>query len=808
MTAGSWGLVDPTSYNNSETTTTALTTAYQASSGATTGVITVDGVALKLSVRTGITGTLSVHLAIAGVEVPGTLVTINTADLPVSATADLNGGWIFFKFASPVTLAGATSYTVEAKTSSSAQVSLFSTSGSNWSRALVTTTTGAPVAGDDVIIGGEYTGAGTSNSFTITMDETGSTDYGANSTSLVTPAIAICAKSTLAFGSTASTNYNLKISGHLIIYSGGTFNMGTIATPIPRTGSAVVQFDCGANVDFGLTPRNLSTWNSQGLSRTSGKTIYSAKLNADAAANATTLNIDTDTGWLSGDSIAVATTTRTASQCESGTLNGNAGASSLTVNGFAGTGGGVANAHSGTSPTQAEVILLTRNVRVIGASISLQAFIDIKATANVDCDWTEFKWLGSATANKRGIDSANTTGSVSFQYCSIRDFGVASSVGFNATGTTGGFTFSNNTMFSVKGNAFMVAGTSAAWTADSNFFIYDNAGGLSGINLSDLGGTFTNNTIVGWTTGMVMNESAVIAGTFSNLTIHGCSGLGLQILAGMITITTLALWRCNSSGFQASSAGEIIIDGSNFFGNLNNNIFISGTAKLVFLNINSNGDSAFATTNGINIQPGTAAEVICQSGNFSTASGIKTAHTNDLNMSAGFLRMFLNNTILAASTELTGQTTLSPSSFISSQKHDQTAGSHKTWKRYGTLIIETTTVHTGSQSLKMTPNNASYKLESGSFLIPVASGQTLTPTVFVYEDGSYNGNRCRLILKRNDSIGITADTVIATHVGVHDAAWEALSGTTASASADGVMEFIIDCDGTAGNAFIDSFRVA
>lgn len=38
-----------------------------------------------------------------------------------------------------------------------------------------------------------------------------------------------------------------------------------------------------------------------------------------------------------------------------------------------------------------------------------------------------------------------------------------------------------------------------------------------------------------------------------------------------------------------------------------------------------------------------------------------------------------------------------------------------------------------------------------------------------------------------------------------DAAWEALTGTTAAVTADGVLEFVVDCDGTAGNLFVDTF---
>ena len=169
--ASTWGLVDSTSYNNTETTTTVLTTSFLESTGSTTGAITVEGVAVKLSVRTGTTGTMSVHLAVAGVEVVGTLVTINTADLPPSTTSKLNGGWIFFKFASPILLLAATSYTVGAKTSVATQVSLFTTSGNNWARALRTSTTQIPVAGDDLIIIGEQTGSGTSNGVTVTMED-------------------------------------------------------------------------------------------------------------------------------------------------------------------------------------------------------------------------------------------------------------------------------------------------------------------------------------------------------------------------------------------------------------------------------------------------------------------------------------------------------------------------------------------------------------------------------------------------------------------------------------------------------------
>lgn len=471
-TAGTWGTVNAASYNNVETTTTALTTTYALSSTFTPGAVTISHIGVKLSVRTGTTGTISVCLDQGGSDVAGTTVTINTADLPVAATAGLNGGWHFFKLASPVLLLAATLYSVKAKTSSASQVSLFSTATTNWARALITTTTGAPAAGDDLIIAGEYTGAGTSNSFTVTMDNTASTDFGAASTSLVTPAIAICNKGTLSYGTSASTAYTMKISGNAIVYSGGTFNIGTVGSEIPRTSTAELFFDCGANVDFGLTVRNLGTFNSQGLSRASGKNIYYCKLNTDEAVASTSLGVDTDTGWLDNDEIAVASTTQTIGQCESGALNGAAGASTLTVDGFAGAGGGLAFAHSGTSPTQAEIVLITRNITIRGSSTTLQSYFDVKANSTVNCKWTAFKWMGSNTANKRGIDVATTTGTFSMTYCSLSNFAVTGSAGVIISAASGsGITFSNNITFSVNGLHFSNAQSTGSWVADSNIFM-------------------------------------------------------------------------------------------------------------------------------------------------------------------------------------------------------------------------------------------------------------------------------------------------------------------------------------------------
>lgn len=820
LTAGTWGLIDSTSYLNSETGTQTVTTAYSGSTSAnfTPGAITVDGIYLKLRNRTGTTGTITVHLEIATVEVTGTAVTINTADLPAAVSADLNGGWIFFKFASSVLLLAATNYNVAVKTSSSSQVDLFrdGTAG-NVSRALRTTTTGAPAAGDDVIIAGEYLSAGSSNTLTVTMDETAATDYGAASTSLVTPAISICSKGVLAVGTTASTAYQLKVSGCVVGYIGGTFNAGTVGTEMPRNSSFKMIFDSAANVDFGFTARNGFTWTMQGLSRTSGKDIDRCKLNTDEAANSTSLGVDTDTGWLDNDEIAVASTSQTSTQCEKGTMNGAASSTTLTVDGFAGSGGGLLNAHSGTSPTQAEVILLTRNIQIVGASASLQGYIDIKATATISWKWAEFYWMGSATANKRGIDIATTTGTLTIDRCSFHDFTVASSRGFNVSATSGsGINVTNCVTFKIAAQHLVIPAHTGTWIFNGNIFMLTTDGGVETCSILDIGGTFYSNTMTGATgAGLTISEfQNTSGGTFDTNTFHSNADSGVkQSTCNDFVMSNVTAWRNINYGINCIGKQRGCTFGPmTAFGNSLGSLQTQDVWENVKVNsLTSNGDTTFATDRGFYMnQTNLILNAVFSNCDFGTVSGIKTAHgIGDVVFTAVVsCKLVFRNCKFASTTEFSNTVSnMLPGSYIALEKHDQTAGDHLTYKTYGTIAIETTTVHTGSQSVKMTPNNSAKKLESPSFFAAVANGQTVTPTVWINKGATYNGNQPRLIVKANAALGIDTDTVLATY-SAGTGSWNSISAATATVNDDGVLEFIVDCDGTVGSIFVDSISVA
>lgn len=773
---------------------------------------------------------MSVHLAIAGVEVPGTLVTINVSDLPAATSGATDGGWIFLALAAPVVLVGATSYTVEAKTSSANQVTLYTNATTNnFSRALRTTTTQAPVAGDDMIVAGEHTGAGTGNSFTVTMDQTAATDYGNNTTTAVTPAIAICKRGTLEFKNSSAANPYLRVSGYLIVYNGGTLNTGSVATPIPRDSTAILEFDCAADGDFGLVVRNGGTWTSQGLSRTAAKLVVSCKMSADASASGgapstSTISVDTDTGWLSSDIVAVASTSRTNTDCEFGTLNADAGSTSMVVKNMTVAAAGAAIpptsnrgllvAHSGTAPTQAEVILLSRNVKIRSVSATNMTFVQLRDGSTIDVDWTEFYYIGvSGTSGKRGLE-LNDTGAfafnVSIQYSSMHDFEgypyyLNSALSFTL------WEFNYNMIWNTLGLNINNAITATNYTIDHCIIM--RSSGVSFI-MGDIGGTFTNNTGIGASTNsMSLSEATAALGTWSGNVYHSNGTFGVRWVSGNISgnMGTVICWRNGGVGFSMEAITFDFTCSPTLFGNTTANIDISPNfVDVTFNNIVFGSDSTFTTTNGIRLN-GAGAYMITMNGGDASGVSILANHTNDINVNIGSLFAAIigkNVKMNAATPILNVATNLTNSSYVSLEKVNQTAGSHRTTRKVGTLATDTGVFNTASPSLVMTPTSASVKLESATknngMQAAVSSGNTVTPSVYVRKTAAYNGSQPRLIVRANPAVGITADTVLATY-SAGTGAWNVMSGTTIAVTDDGVVEFIVDCDGTAGAINVDDW---
>jgi len=808
--ASTWQTVDATSLLNSSANNTALTTSMVSSSGFTPGAITIDGFTVFLASRAASpSGTMTVDLATGGVSVSGTSVTINVSDLPTCGTTESEGGFIFFKFASPVTLLAATSYVVRASTSVTAQVNLYrdATAG-NWSRFLRTTTTAAPVAGDILRICGEFTGAGAITTRTVTMDSTAATDYGPGSAG--SAGLTISKGGTLSYGTSAATNYILRLSGLLVVYNGGTLNIGSSGAEIPRTSTAVLEFDCAADNQYYLQIKNGGTFNAHGLSRTAGKDIWYCKLNTDEAVNSTSLGVDTDTGWLDNDVIAIASTSRTYTNSAKGTLNGDAGASTLTVDGFAGTGGGLAFAYTGTSPQQAEIILLTRNVVMRAVTAGFVTYFECRPTAVVSVKWAQFYYMGGTSIH--GFNINTTTGSCSFQYCSVHDgdngggflcFGSTwNNVTLQYIGTYAASTVSNLPTVDLR------ATTGTNYLID-NIIIIRTVFTTYAFTSLDMGGTITNITAAGCSGGGIqISEEGATVGTMGPFTAHSCASTGMQVSGGFSTAQPITIWNGNVIAFATTSLSytPVILDTLTMFGGATEHIRAYGPLKI--RELFSAGTTTFSTTNMVALYE--AGSVIVQGGSIGVVSGIFTAHTNLFAPAAtlyGTNDSAINNCLIG-----TGQTDLSAATSlrggtISFTRYNQVDGSHRIYSRNGSSYANSTVYNTTGPSEELRPavlTSVEGWYDSTPARIKVDASDTPAVSVFVRKDGAYAGDQPKLMILANGAVGVDEDTLLDTMAG-GSGSFEELTATLPAALSDGVYEVVVRVTGTTGSVFVDDW---
>lgn len=811
-TAATWGAVDATSLLDSEAANTVLTTAYVESATFTPGAITIDGIAVKIRSRSASpSGTFSIRLAQAGATVAGTETIVNVSDISTDQVDQ--AGWFLAKFAAPVLLVAATLYTVSSKTSVAAMVTLYrdATAG-NWSRMLRTTTTGAPAAGDNCFILGEWTAGGTKTNRAVTIDTTAATDYGAASTTLA--GWGVSSGGTLVAGVTAATTYILQLSARLVIWYGGILNTGTAGAKMPRDSKLTIQFDCAADGDFGLTC--YGTHIGRGQSRTSGKDVVRCLLTTDLAAAATTLNVDTDTGWLNGDDIVLAPTGTNTAQAEARTLNAGAGASSMTIS------AGLTNAHLGTSPRQAEVILMTRNVVIRAVTAGLTAYVYYGSQSTCDLEWHEFRYHGSGTNGKRGIEFDTTTGSAILNYCSHRDFDQN---GLYMTASAwNNITITNHVAYqtsTTSGGALRLGATTASnWTITDCCFIGNTSSSVSAIDVGSARGTLARIRISGWQGSGIVQSAAFDVGWpgWTGFEIHSCVN-GINFVVGNLkdfgSLLVSNFWA-NTVGLNFGSSGgasAFLVENCNFFGNSDNVIFATTPANATFRTCTFASTAAVASARGIKLnQANSYYRLRCENCTFGVASGIKQAHvTGDIDfVNTTWVELTLVNTNLASATEIANQTNALGQSFIAYERVDQATNTHKTvWPAKGTVAYETTVFKTAAPSEKLTPSGATstFKLTTSIKRARIANGATVSVSAYVRKDGTYTGNPPRLMERANPAIGINADVVLATFSAAADV-WQQLTGTSAAATENGVIEFYVDCDGSAGNIYVDDWQAA
>lgn len=799
-----WSLVDATSFLNSETNTTASTVSFVGSSSFITGAITIDGISVKLSARATVpSGTFSVRLfnVTGAAVVAGTTVTINVSDIPrTSLSATHSPAWVFMKFSAPVLLSAATSYRVEIQTSVAGQVTLFrDATANNWSRMLRTTTVQALAASDVIEITGEFVSAGVNSTHTITMDNTSAaTVYGL---------LEISVKGILTWGTTAATNYYLKIAGNLVVWAEAQYICGTIGTPMPSDSTAKLEFACTANVQFGLEIKNGAVFTTYG-----NVVTVSAMLNANAAIGATSLTTDISTGWKTGDVIALSSTTRTATQAESKALTADAVGNTLTIT-------ALTNAHDGVAPIQAELINLTRNIQIFGTSTTFQSYVNIQDATTIDIQYTEFFQLGSATANKRGVDVATILNSGSIKNCSFHDFIVTSSVGLNLNSTTlNNITVDNCVFYNTQSTALnLAATTNSNWTI-TNIIAIRCVGGQPLITLASLNGTISNITATsGANIGIQFSNSNAPFATKSTFTTHSnaANGIALTNITSLseITFSNITTWRNNTNGISWSNCFNVLVDTAIIFGNTTAGVnMTSHHANNRMINLTVNGGVTLVQPIGVALAVDQTKFIIENS-----TFGSTTTHTTaDVSCSAAnaFIDTVFRNCLFSSATQFANTSlNMVNNSEIGVQKFQQIAGNHRTYNRFGIISIDSVIYNVESPSVRMTPNILTQKLKSKPKHVATPNGQTATIRVFVRKsvigDGAaYNGNQPRLMLLEDAAMGILADTVLATATNAADGAFMELVGVTPAITDNGVFRVYVDCDGTSGWVNVDSWSVS
>lgn len=823
--AGTWGTVDATSLSDSQAANTTLTTSYQTSSTFTPGAITISGIAIQIATRQGSTGTITVALDLATVDVPGTVVTINVSDIAAITTLG-DARWYVFKFAAPVLLVAATVYGVKAKTSSASQVNLYSTSTTNWSRALITTTTAAPGVADALIVAGDYTAAGAGSSYTVTNDNEATTAFGA---------LSICSKGTLSYGTAGSKNYYLKLGGNLNIFQGGAFNVATVGSPLDSTSTAVLEMNCGSDGQFKVNLKNGASFKMYGKVIAATQTL----LTSDASAGATSLVMASTSGMTAADVIVVASTSRTSTEAEAVTITSVTNGTTLSVP-------AITNAHLGTSPRQAEVILLTRNVKFRGISTVLGTALQTSNGTTCVLSYVEcrFGTLHSSAPGGMLELFSTSAGSCDVQFCSIYDcVNGAAIVGNTGVSVTyDNITFSNNVMYNncinpstnmlgVKVGFPTLPGSSVLV---QNNTIVKNAGGISSASgnfqlaaFALEGATITGNRVTsctGVTAGLawaIADASSGSVKSFSGNVSHSNGSFGISMtsigVAGKsYTLGSFTFWRNNNNGFSygvtSGFTSRITFDTWTGFENATNNVnYLSSTdfGQHIYLSPTMNSGASLTSTAGINFAGGGSGDIFIKDGSF----GATTAHSSgDIVYGSAFanFKLYLFNTVLATTTEAS-MTSSGLMAVVRSNQHDGSSSTFKSISRAGTITNDTGTRHTASgYSWKMTPSLAAMKLvcpgpsQFDTFKRAVVSSVQVTVTMYFQKDGSYNGNAARLVVVGGVTPGVATDQTAAMTVASGN--WEQLS-VSVTPTADGVIEFYADCDGTAGNVYIDDALV-
>lgn len=138
-----------------------------------------------------------------------------------------------------------------------------------------------------------------------------------------------------------------------------------------------------------------------------------------------------------------------------------------------------------------------------------------------------------------------------------------------------------------------------------------------------------------------------------------------------------------------------------------------------------------------------------------------------------------------------------PFSYYDIQKYQGVAGDHRRYYQYGYIKRDTAEARGGSgECMQLAPSHASAKLTTDLSPVPAAASVQKTVTVYLKKSATYNGNNPRIGLRFNGWIVAGMNNCAVTT----DYQQFSINYTP---SEDGVLELVIDADGTAGSIYAD-----
>jgi len=804
LTSSSWKTIDSATFLNSEVTGAFLTTTFVGSSTFTPGAITIDGIMVRLYYYVANTGTVTLELYNnTAATVSGTTVIINVSDLPPQTLASLpNSGYVYFKFSSPVTLLAATLYSVRLKSSVTNNVAFCSSTGTNWSRALVKSATTSPVAGDNL-----YIVSPSASYITVTMDNTSVVTFGS---------LEFGAYGKMVLENSPSKNYLLSIAnaGSIKARLNSIMEFGNSTTRIDSSSTFKLELQSTSIGGNYLMLSNLATFRMYGAQR-----LRKAQLAANSSIGATTLTTDVSTGWKSGDNIVFGSTLRTnAVSYEKKVLTADAVGTTLSIT-------AMTNAKLGTAPIQCDIGNVTSNAMVYGTSTSGTFFISsgfsgqpVTNINTLDVDNVEFRYGGGfdpyyGTINIYGQTTANINYNIT--NCGFHD-GANGYRGINTQGSVSAFNIQNNTFYRI-GTGVVIASTlntSGTKIISNNLMI---GGVVTGIQLGNNGSVFNditevkNNIASACYTGFTLGTIIDMDNKFTdNRATCSLGGIGFSISAVRSNFSNLVSTLNFTYGMTVNQMIDCSIDGFTSFGNTTGDINIAGlTINSRFLNMSLDGYAGNATQFGI-IQNSIVINSSVERSTFGTSVKHTTAATTMAYDKMSFKNCTIADTTIMYS-QLNGINNYSYESRVGFQRNNGVAGNHITYKNFGSQVRDSVIYDGSPNSIRLIPISAAYKLRSTTFQISVASGSTATVSIKVRKsvvgDGTaYNGTQPRLILKSNPSAGSSFNTdVICATASAAAGTWETLSYTTPVVTDNVGLEFYVDCSGNNGWVNVDTF---